>query len=115
MSDDPYDSFKNGIKKDVQGLAWGLFAGIGVFTLFFTLGGVIIWFFLKVNHYSVAVKSTVGVSVSVVIIAMLANKQIGNYIYLLWLKLLLISILLLCASIIGLIIYCMWFLMKDSF
>jgi hypothetical protein len=115
MSNNHYDDFKSGIKKDVQGLAWGLFAGIGVITLFFTLGSILIWFFLKVNNYSTAIKTTVGISVLALVVAMLANKQIGNYVYLFWLKLLLIIVLLICASIIGLIVYCMWYTMKDSF
>lgn len=115
MSGNQYDDFKSGIKRDVQGIAWGAFAGIGIVTLFFTLGSILIWFFLKVNHYSTAVKTTVGVSVLVLVIAMLANKQIGNYIYLLWLKLLLVIVLLICVGIIGLIIYCFWYEMKDGF
>ncbi|MDB5287336.1 MAG: hypothetical protein JWR05_2285 [Mucilaginibacter sp.] len=115
MSDNQYDNFKSGINRDAKGLAYGLFAGVGLFLFAFTLGGLLIWFFLKTNHYSVAIKSTVGISILVLVVAMLTNRQIGNFVYLCWLKLLLGVVMLICLSFLGFILYCMWYLLKDYF
>jgi len=115
MGSNQYDDFKSGIKRDVQGVALSLFAGVGLFLLVFTLGGVLIWFFLKENHYPVEIKATVGLSVLLLVILMLTNRQIGNYIYLLWLKIILIVVILLGVAFLGLILYCFWYLMKDCF
>lgn len=115
MSNNSYNDFKQGVKNDVTGLAHGLFAGVGLFLFILTVAGILIWFFLKENHYSVGVKSTVGITAFVLVLSMLLNRQIGNVIYLLWLRLLLLIFILFCLSCIGVIFYVMYTLTKDSF
>jgi hypothetical protein len=115
MSDNQYENFKHGVKRDIQGAALGFFAGVGLLLLIFTIGGTLIWFFLNVNDYSVATKTVVSVFNLLLVISMLANRQVGNFILLSWLKLLLIIFCLVCISFLGLILYWMYVSMKGSF
>ncbi|MET3980672.1 hypothetical protein ABIB62_003276 [Mucilaginibacter sp. UYP25] len=115
MIDNQYNNFKTGVKNDIRGAAYGLFAGLGLFLLVFTLAGVVVYFFLKTNHYSLEIKATVAIGVLLLVSMMLVNRQFGNFIYLMWLKILIGVFMLLCLSIFGLILYCMWYLLKDYF
>ena len=115
MSDNQYENFKIGVKNDIRGTAYGLFAGLGLFLLMLTLAGVVIYFCLKTNHYDSEVKITVCVSVLLFVTMMFVNKQFGNLIYQLWLKLIILIFMLMCVCTLGLIIYCMWYILKDYF
>jgi hypothetical protein len=105
MNNDPYDSFKAGIKSDIRGLALNGFAGIGMFTLIIALVSVLGYVFYKPNHFDETTKIITAIAVIGLTILMFANNAIGNFIFMSWLFLLLTSVMLIILGFTGWFIY----------
>jgi hypothetical protein len=115
MSNNPYNDFKSGIKKDIRGFVLNTFGAFGAFGLILCMLMTLGYVFYKDNHFGIITKTVTGISIFV-LTALLFNARIANKIYTAFLCLILIVVLIIVIVVCGGFIYLIGKpMMKDYF